>query len=49
MKKKYTVKVLFMGMWSEPKEFDTREDAEREVREIRRLPGLVPLLEEMDE
>lgn len=46
---KYVVRVLFMGMMSEPKEFATLFEAEREARELRKLPGLVPIVEEVEE
>lgn len=45
---KYVVRVLCLGMLSQPREFDSKEEAEAWARETRRIPGMVPLVEEVD-
>jgi hypothetical protein len=45
---KYVVRVLCLGMLSQPKEFDTEEEAEQYAKETRRIPGMVPLVEEAE-
>lgn len=44
---KYVVRVLCLGMLSQPKEFETSEEADRYAAEMRRIPGMVPLVEEV--
>lgn len=44
---KYVVRVLCLGMLSQPKEFETPEEADRYAAEMRRIPGMVPLVEEV--
>lgn len=43
---KYVVRVLCLGMLSQPKEFETAEEADAYAAEMRRIPGMVPLVEE---
>lgn len=45
---KYVVRVLCLGMLSQPKEFDTRAEADAYASEMRRIPGMVPLVEEVE-
>lgn len=42
---KYIVRVLCLGMLSQPKEFDSEEEADAFAAEMRRIPGMVPLVE----
>jgi hypothetical protein len=45
---KYIVRVLCLGMLSQPKEFDSAEEADSYAAEMRRIPGMVPLVEEAE-
>jgi hypothetical protein len=42
----YVVRVLFAGMLSRPQEFETEAEADAYAAEMRRIPGMVPLVEE---
>lgn len=44
---KYQVKVLCLGLFSEPKKFETEAEAEKFAAEMQRIPGMVPLVEEL--
>lgn len=44
---KYRVKVLCLGMLSEPHDFATEAEAEKFAAETRRIPGMIPIIEEM--
>jgi hypothetical protein len=43
---KYVVRVLCLGLLSQPKEFETEAEAEQYAAEMRRIPGMVPIVEE---
>lgn len=45
---KYQVKVWCLGMFSEPREFATEAEAEAYAAEMRRIPGMVPIIEEIE-
>ncbi|MEW2498396.1 hypothetical protein AB0942_33420 [Streptomyces nodosus] len=45
---KYVVRVLCLGMLSQPKEFDSEAEADAYAAEMRRIPGMVPLVEEAE-
>lgn len=42
----YIVRVLCLGMLSQPKEFETEAEADAYAAEMRQIPGMVPLVEE---
>lgn len=44
-KMKWKVQTLCLGMRSEPSWYATEEEAREEEREIRRIPGMIPLVE----
>lgn len=44
----YQVKVLCLGMFSEPHRFETEAEAEAFAAEARRIPGMVPIVEEVE-
>lgn len=44
----YRVKVFCLGMMSTPREFDTEEAAEAYAADMRRIPGMVPLIEAVE-
>ncbi|MFB7858919.1 hypothetical protein [Rhodococcus qingshengii] len=44
-KMKWKVQTLCLGMRSEPSWYATEEEAREEAREIRRIPGMLPLVE----
>lgn len=46
---KYIVRVLCLGMLSQPKEFATEAEAEKYAAEMRSIPGMVSLIEEVPE
>lgn len=41
----FQVKVLCLGMLSEPHEFETEAEAEAFAAEMRRIPGMVPIID----
>lgn len=43
---KFVVNVYCLGMKAAPHRFNTREEADKFIREIRLVPGMVPELEE---
>lgn len=45
---KFQVKVLYLGMLSKAHEFATEAQAEDFAAEMRRIPGMVPIVEEID-
>lgn len=45
-KRRHAVRVLCLGLLSQPEEFETLEEAEQYAAEMRRIPGMVPLIEE---
>lgn len=45
---KYVVRVLCLGMLSQPKEFDTQAEAEQYAADMRRIPGMIPLVEAVE-
>jgi hypothetical protein len=45
---KYIVRVMCLGLLSQPKEFETQEEADKYAAEMRRIPGMVPLVEEAE-
>ncbi|ONK10339.1 hypothetical protein [Streptomyces sp. MP131-18] len=46
---KYRVKIYCFGMVAEnPKEFDTEEAAEQYAAEMQRIPGFIPIVEEVE-
>lgn len=42
----FQVKVLCLGMMSEAHKFETEVEAEAFAAEMRRIPGMIPLIEE---
>lgn len=46
---KYRVRALCMGLTSRPMEFETVEEANEYAVDIRRIPGMVVFVEEVDE
>jgi hypothetical protein len=42
----YQVKVFCLGMLSEAHEFDTEAEAEKFAADMRRIPGMLPIIEE---
>jgi hypothetical protein len=49
MEVKYAVRVMCLGMMSQPREFDTEAEADQYAAETRRIPGMVPIVEEVAE
>jgi hypothetical protein len=45
---KYVVRILCVGLLSEPKEFETEAEADQYAAEMRRIPGMVPIVEERE-
>lgn len=45
----YQVRMLLTGMLSTPEKFETAEEADEYARAMRCFPGMVPLVEEVDE
>lgn len=43
----FQVKVLCLGMFSEPRKFATEAEAEAFASRTRRIPGMVPVVEEV--
>lgn len=45
---KWQVKVLCLGMISEPHKFATEKEADAFAAEMRRIPGMIPIVEEIE-
>lgn len=45
---KYIVRVICMGMASRPHEFDSEAEADKFAAEMRRIPGMVPIVESVE-
>lgn len=45
---RFQVRVMCLGMFSEPKKFKTEAEADAYAAEMRRIPGMVPFVEEVD-
>lgn len=45
---RWQVRVMCLGMLSEPHKFKTEAEADAFAAEMRRIPGMVPLVEEIE-
>lgn len=45
---KWEVRVLCLGMFAEPKQFATEAEARAFAANVRRIPGMVPFVEEIE-
>lgn len=43
----FQVRVLCLGLMSEPHTFETEAEAEAYAAEMRRIPGMLPIVEEV--